>query len=69
MYVDDLVTRESFRKRGCAGALMRWLIDEARRQGCDQLHLDSGVQRFDAHRLYLKSGMRIGGHHFQLELD
>lgn len=68
MYVDDLVTSAHFRKQGHAAALMDWLIDEARRQDCAQLHLDSGVQRFDAHRLYLNHGMRISSHHFALEL-
>jgi GNAT superfamily N-acetyltransferase len=45
LYVDDLVTREARRGEGHADALMRWLLEEAARLGCDQLHLDSGVQR------------------------
>ena len=64
VYVDDLVTREAFRGRGHGGALMRWLLDEARRLGCEQLHLDSGVHRHDAHRLYLNAGLVISAHHF-----
>ena len=66
LYVDDLVTRADRRGRGHGGALMRWLADEARRLGCDQLHLDSGVgaDRQDAHRLYFNSGMRINSYHF-----
>jgi hypothetical protein len=34
--------------------------------GCEQLHLDSGVEanRLDAHRLYLNTGMRITSFHF-----
>ncbi|MGZ5001726.1 MAG: GNAT family N-acetyltransferase, partial [Chthoniobacterales bacterium] len=31
--------------------------------------LDSGVQRFDAHRFYLMKRMKISSHHFSLELD
>lgn len=68
LYVDDLITAERARKRGHARALMDALIHEARKQGCAQLHLDSGVQRFDAHRLYLNAGMRITSHHFGMEL-
>jgi GNAT superfamily N-acetyltransferase len=64
LYVDDLVTREAYRSRGHAGALMDWLVDEARRLGCDQLHLDSGSQRHDAHRFYLAQGLLISGFHF-----
>ena len=67
LYVDDLVTRADRRGRGHGAALMRWLADEARRTGCEELHLDSGVgaDRQDAHRLYFNAGLRIGSYHFQ----
>lgn len=68
LYVDDLVTRAAFRSRGHAGALIDWLVDEARRLGCDSLHLDSGTQRHDAHRFYLDHGLHIPGFHFARRL-
>lgn len=70
LYVDDLSTLPEHRGRGHAGGLMRWLLDEARRLGCDQLQLDSGVgpERQDAHRLYLGHRMRISAHHFAIEV-
>ncbi|HEX3242658.1 MAG TPA: GNAT family N-acetyltransferase [Solirubrobacterales bacterium] len=66
LYVDDLSTRPEARRRGHGRALLDWLLEEAARQGCDQLHLDSGVglERADAHRLYLNAGMVISAHHF-----
>jgi GNAT superfamily N-acetyltransferase len=66
LYVDDLSTLEGARRRGHGGALLDWLVAEARRLGCDELHLDSGVgpQRAAAHRLYLNAGFRIASHHF-----
>jgi GNAT superfamily N-acetyltransferase len=64
LYVDDLVTRESARRGGHATALLDWIRAEAERNGCESLQLDSGVQRHDAHRLYLSCGYRITGHHF-----
>lgn len=66
LYVDDLSTLPEARRRGHGRALLEWLLEEAGRQGCDQLHLDSGVglDRADAHRLYLNSGMVISAHHF-----
>ena len=69
-YVDDLSTRAKYRGRGHGGALMDWLIAEARRLDCDQLHLDSGVgpDRETAHRLYMNKGLRISAHHFQIDL-
>ena len=65
-YVDDLVTRAALRGRGHAGAVMAWVEREARRQGCGELHLDSGVgpDRADAHRFYFRHGMRIASYHF-----
>jgi GNAT superfamily N-acetyltransferase len=66
LYVDDLVTRDRDRSRGFGGELLDWLIKEARAQGCDNLELDSGVQRFDAHRFYLSKRMKIAAHHFTI---
>lgn len=44
----------------------RELVEEATRLGCGQLHLDSGVgiDRADAHRLYMNAGLVISAHHF-----
>src|SRR2546421_4743742 len=49
LYVDDLVTASRDRSLGFGGQLLDWLIDQAREHGCENLELDSGVQRFDAH--------------------
>ena len=68
LYVDDLVTLPTHRANGYAGMVFDWLVEEARRQGCEQLHLDSGHQRFDAHRFYLKRGMIMNAHHFSLNI-
>ena len=70
VYVDDLSSRPGFRRQGHAGALLDWLFEEARRLGCDQLHLDSSVgpDREEAPRLYLNKRLRISSHHFHLVL-
>lgn len=68
LYVDDLVTDEARRSRGFGKALLQWLVAEARRQGCQQLHLDSGTQRKDAHRFYEREGMGMLAHHFVMVL-
>lgn len=68
MYVDDLVTRMSDRGGGFGSALIDWLAEQARREVCAELHLDSGVQRFGAHRFYLHKGMDITCHHFAMKL-
>ena len=69
LYVDDLITDETQRSSGAGKALFDWLLNTARNEGCQQLHLDSGVQRFGAHRFYLREGMHIAGHHFTLSLS
>ena len=67
LYCDDLSTREKYRGRGHAGALMDWMVEEARRLGCGEFHLDSGVgpDRQTAHRLYFNKRMRVSSFHFQ----
>ena len=67
-YVDDLVTDESVRSFGYGGALFDWLVAESRAAGCVNFQLDSGVQRFAAHRFYLAKRMIIASHHFTMEL-
>jgi GNAT superfamily N-acetyltransferase len=71
VYVDDLVTREALRGRGHADAVMAFVEEEARRAGCAQLHLDSGLgpDRADAHRFYFRHGLTITSHHFARALD
>ena len=68
MYVDDLVTDAGVRGRGHGKALLDWLKDEARRQGCARLMLDSGTHRKDAHAFYLREGLRIEAFHFGITL-
>lgn len=69
LYVDDLVTMSVARRQGHAGALLRWLDEEAGRAGCAYVHLDSASHRHDAHRRYLTSGHKIVALHFAKELS
>lgn len=69
LYVDDLVTTASDRSLGYGEALIDWLVDYAKSHSCQQLHLDSGVQRFAAHRFYFKKRLEITSHHFSLQLS
>jgi GNAT superfamily N-acetyltransferase len=66
LYVDDLVTRAALRGGGHADLVFTWVEQEAQRQGCTQLHLDSGVgpERADAHRFYFRHRLRIASYHF-----
>ena len=69
LYVDDLVTASARRSSGVGSALLGELEQRARQAGCTLLDLDSGVQRFDAHRFYLRERLHISSHHFSKALD
>jgi GNAT superfamily N-acetyltransferase len=68
LYVDDLTTLPSETSQGFAGALMDWLIDHAKANNCQGLHLDTGYTRHAAHRLYLRKGLQLSSHHLALDL-
>src|SRR4051812_37410117 len=68
LYVDDLVTRASDRSLGYGAGLMDWLVERAREAKCTSVDLDSGVQRFDAHRFYFMRRMTIRSYHFSLPI-
>ncbi|MEV5608059.1 GNAT family N-acetyltransferase [Streptomyces sp. NPDC052225] len=65
LYVDDLVTADSARSGGVGRALLGHLEERGRHLGCGQLDLDSGTQRTDAHRFYLRERMAITAFHFR----
>ena len=68
VYVHDLVVDSAYRSQGYGECLLQWVINYSRQNGCQQLHLDSGVQRFAAHRFYLSQYLEIKAHHFSLIL-
>src|SRR5213082_1206039 len=69
LYVDDLVTQAADRSLGFGGKLFDWLVEQARANNCENLELDSGVQRFDAHRFYLLKRMNISSYHFRIKIS
>lgn len=71
LYVDDLVTTDKERSKGYGKEMIKFFEAEARSNGAEYLILDSGMQRKDAHRFYLREGFEICGFHFQkpIELD
>ncbi|MBD0332618.1 MAG: GNAT family N-acetyltransferase [Chitinophagaceae bacterium] len=68
IYIDDLCTLPSARGKGYAATLLNYVIEKAKAEEVQSVHLDSGHQRFDAHRLYLNRGFNITAHHFALTL-
>ncbi|ROR73914.1 GNAT family N-acetyltransferase [Bogoriella caseilytica] len=64
LYIDDLCTSGATRSRGHGSTLLNALIARARELDCRLVDLDSGVQRHEAHRFYLRERMDIVSHHF-----
>lgn len=64
MYVADFVSSDVHRSAGYGQRLFKWLKEYAKEMGCAQLHLDSGVNRYLAHKFYLREGLHIASHHF-----
>lgn len=66
IYIDDLVTNEKARSSGVGGFIIDWFKSHCKELGCGQLHLDSGIQKFPAHRFYLNNRFNIASHHFSI---
>ncbi|NQY43999.1 MAG: GNAT family N-acetyltransferase [Legionellales bacterium] len=67
-YIDDISTLPAYRNKGFASKLLDWSIQKARNSGCEQLHLDAGFDKQDAHRLYLKYNFNFSCHHMAMIL-
>lgn len=67
-YVDDLVTVAAWQGKGCGQEVLEWLFRQASELGCDQVHLDSGLQRVGAHAFYETQGMLHTSKHFAFRL-
>ncbi len=66
--IEDLVTAEGARSRGYGSELFDWLMAEAARQSCRQVRLVSNVRRVDAHRFYVRKGMKHEAHYFSINV-
>ena len=67
-YIDDLSTLPEYRGRGYAASLIDFVLEKAESAGFKTVTLDSGYQRYDAHRLYLNKGFTLNCHHFSKTL-
>jgi len=67
LYVLDLVSDE--RSLGYGKEMLNYLKDYAKAEACDEIHLDSGVQRFQAHKFYLREDFKIASHHFAYKIE
>ena len=59
LYLDDLVTDDAGRSHGYGKAMLDWLKQQARENGCAELQLISHTKREGAHRFYFREGFGI----------
>ena len=66
IYIDDLSTLPEHRGKRYGGILLDWIMDYAKKENFNEIHLDSGVSeaRTDAHRLYLNKRFQVSSLHF-----
>jgi GNAT superfamily N-acetyltransferase len=69
LYIDDFVTAADVQRSGHGQKLFEWLAKTAKDADCEEMHLDSGVQRADAHLFYEKQKMHFSSRHYALKLN
>jgi GNAT superfamily N-acetyltransferase len=68
LYIDDLSTLETYRKKGYASILLDYIYEIAKQENCNSVQLDSGHTRTKAHKLYYKENFTINAFHFNKQL-
>ena len=68
LYIDDFITSPNARGKGYGSAMLNWAIEKARDKKCEQIHLDTGTKRHDAHKLYLNKGFKLSSFHMAAKI-
>ena len=68
LYVDDIVIDSQYRSSGYGVKLIEYIILYGKEKGCEQLHLDSGIQRTEAHKFYKREGLDMASYHFSKKI-
>jgi len=54
--IEDFSVAREHRRKGFAGIMLKFIIEQASAKGADRIELTSSNKRGDAHGLYLKNG-------------
>lgn len=68
IYIDDLVTTDEVRRHGVGAMLIDAVREQARREDCAQLVLDTGLGNALAQRFYFRQGLLSAALHFRQAL-
>jgi GNAT superfamily N-acetyltransferase len=66
--VDNFVVDQAHRKHGVGRALLEWVENKGREEGCQMMRLDSYVTADTAHRFYFRHGLKVRGFHMTRDL-
>jgi len=69
LYLDDLAALQSRHSEGLGTAILIFVQQEARRVGCEAVHLDTGYHRHRAHKSYLRNGFELTSHHLEWKAE
>ena len=64
--LEDVVVAPALQGQGIGKAMIRFVLDFCRTKGCYKLTLASNAKRKRAHAFYLREGMSLSGHHFDV---
>ena len=68
IYIDDLIAHDTKRGKGYGTILLKYIQDIAKELSCNSVQLDTGYQRHQAHKSYLRNGFNMTCHHMELDL-
>ena len=68
LYIDDLVAEADARRQGLGGKLIDAMREQAQRQGCTCLVLDTGLGNALGQRFYFRQGLLATAMHFRQSL-
>ncbi len=67
--IEDFVTNKTQKASIAAKALLDFIKIYAKQQKCASIHLDSVIDRHEAHKFYLSEDFKIESHHFCFKID
>lgn len=69
LQIDNMVADKNRTVKACGKLLIDWVKKEAKAQGCERILLDTFVENYDAHRLFMREGFIARGYHYNFLLD
>lgn len=67
--IDNVIVDEAARSQGIGKALLAWVEEIARAEGCTMAVLDSYTTAHRAHRFYFREGYVVLGYHFTKKIQ